>query len=159
MEFKELNVEYGFRANSPAIVPDGTREPENVDDLRVYTPDTRPGSPLPHAWVERFGKRVPLRQAAPPWAFTLIAGEEGDAWCDAARRSAETRNIELVAIRVGHVEGDWLDPRLAFTRVRGFGRKGATLVRPDRVIAWRSMDAGDPAAIGAALDQILARGS
>jgi 2,4-dichlorophenol 6-monooxygenase len=159
MEFKEHNVELGFRAASAAIVPDGSPEPETVDEVRVYRPDTRPGSPLPHAWVERAGARVPLRRVAPPSAFTPIAGEDGAAWCAAAREAAAQRGIELVAVRVGHAEGDWLDPRLAFLRVREIGRAGAILVRPDRVIAWRSMGgAADPGReIGAALDRVLAR--
>jgi 2,4-dichlorophenol 6-monooxygenase len=161
MEFKEHNVELGFRAASAAIIPDGSPEPEAVDDVRVYQPDTRPGSPLPHAWVERAGARVPLRQVAPPSAFTLIAGEDGAAWCEAAREAAARRGIELVAVRVGHAEGDWLDPRLAFLRVRGFGRDGAILVRPDRVIAWRSMGGvADPGReIGAAQGRVLGRAS
>ncbi len=159
MEFKEHNVEFGFRADSAAVVPDGCPEPTSIDDVRVYQPDTRPGSPLPHAFVERAGARVPLRQVAPPAAFTLIAGEDGAPWCAAAHEAAARRNVELVAVRVGHAEGDWRDPRLAFLRVRGFGRAGAILVRPDRVIAWRSMgDSNDPAGeLGAALDRILAR--
>ncbi|HZX40917.1 MAG TPA: hypothetical protein VFE93_03705, partial [Myxococcaceae bacterium] len=159
MEFKEHNVEFGFRCASDAVVTDGSREPVAVDDVRVYQPDTRPGSPLPHAWVERAGTRLPLRQVAPPSSFTLIAGEDGAAWCAAARDAAARRGIELVAIRVGHTEGEWLDPRLAFLRVREFGQEGAILVRPDRVVAWRSMGAAaDPAReLGAALDQILAR--
>jgi 2,4-dichlorophenol 6-monooxygenase len=158
MEFKEHNVEFGFRAASAAVVPDGSPEPANADDVRVYQPDTRPGSPLPHAWLERDGARVPLRRIAPPAAFTLVAGEDGGAWCEAAREAADKRGIDLVAVRVGHHEGDWLDPRLAFLRVRGFDRAGAILVRPDRVIAWRSMGAAaDPrGAIAAALDQVLA---
>jgi 2,4-dichlorophenol 6-monooxygenase len=144
---------------SSAIVPDASPEPDTVDDVRAYRPDTRPGSPLPHAFVERAGARVPLRQIAPPSAFTLIAGEDGGAWCDAAREEAARRGIELVAARIGHAEGEWLDPRLAFVRMREFGRAGAILVRPDRVIAWRAMTATtDPAKeIGAALDQVLAR--
>lgn len=160
MEFKEHNVEYGFRFASAAVVGDGSPEPASIDDVRVYRPDTRPGSPLPHAWVEREGARLPLRQVAPPSAFTLIAGEDGEAWCEAARRAAAERGVELVAVRVGHHDGDWLDPRLAFLRVREFGRAGAILVRPDRVVAWRSTGAAaDPGAqLGAALDRVLARG-
>ena len=159
MEFKEHNVEFGFRYASDAVVPDDSPEPAALDDVRVYQPDTRPGSPLPHAWVERAGTRVPLRQVAPASSFTLIAGEDGAAWCRAARDAAARRSIELVAIRVGHAEGEWLDPRLAFLRVREFGREGAILVRPDRVIAWRSMGAAaDPGReLGAAMDTILAR--
>jgi 2,4-dichlorophenol 6-monooxygenase len=159
MEFKEHNVEFGFRYASAAVVADGSPEPVAVDEVRVYRPDTRPGSPLPHACVERAGARAALRQVAPPSAFTLVAGEDGDAWCEAAREAAAGRGIELVAVRVGHAEGDWLDPRLAFLRVREFGRDGAILVRPDRVIAWRSMGAAaDPGReLGAALDRVLAR--
>ncbi|HUM12621.1 MAG TPA: FAD-dependent monooxygenase [Myxococcaceae bacterium] len=159
MEFKEHNVEFGFRAQSDAVVPDGSPQPAPIDDVRIYQPDTRPGSPLPHAWVERAGTRVALRQVAPASAFILIAGEDGGPWCSGARDAAARRGVELVALRVGHSEGEWLDPRLAFLRVREFGRDGAILVRPDRVIAWRSMgSSADPAReIGAALDRILAR--
>jgi 2,4-dichlorophenol 6-monooxygenase len=161
MEFKEHNVEYGFRFNSAAVIPDGSPEPVSVDDVRVYEPDTRPGSPFPHAWVEREGARIPLRQIAPPSSFMLIAGEDGEAWCEAARGAAAERGVELAAVRVGHLEGDWLDPRLAFLRVRQFGRAGAILVRPDRVIAWRSMGrVDDPRReLGIALDRVLARAS
>jgi 2,4-dichlorophenol 6-monooxygenase len=161
MEFKEHNVELGFRAASSAIIADGSPDPASVDNVLVYQPDTRPGSPLPHAWVERAGSRVALRQVAPPTAFLLIAGEDGAPWCEAAREVAARRDIELVAVRVGHAEGDWLDPRLAFMRLREFGRAGAILVRPDRVIAWRSIGASsDPAgALGNALDRVLARAS
>ncbi|HSP38586.1 MAG TPA: FAD-dependent monooxygenase [Frankiaceae bacterium] len=161
MEFKEHNVEFGFRAVSSAVVPDGSPEPPNEDDIRIYRPDTRPGSPLPHAWVERPGERRPLREVAPPTHWMLIAGEDGGDWCDKARKAAAERGIQLEAVRVGHLDGDWLDPLLAFTRVREFGRSGAILVRPDRVIAWRSLTAhGDSTdQIGAALDQVLAPGS
>lgn len=159
MEFKEHNVEIGFRARSDAVVPDGTPEPKNLDDIRIYAPSTYPGSLLPHAWVEREGRCVPLRSVAPPSAFTLIAGEDGQAWCEAARQIAQETGTELVAIRVGHAEGDWSDPRLAFLRVREFNRRGAILVRPDRVIGWRSMGAvPEPVTVlRQALGTILAR--
>lgn len=159
MEFKEHNVEYGFRAVSSALLGDGTLEPDNEDDVRVYQPDTRPGYPLPHACVECTGERRALREVAPPTHWMLIAGEDGAEWCAAATKAAAERGIDLAAFRVGHVDGDWLDPRLAFVRVRQFRRSGAILVRPDRVIAWRSLTADeDPAArIGAALDQLLTR--
>jgi 2,4-dichlorophenol 6-monooxygenase len=89
----------------------------------------------------------------------LIAGEDGAEWCAAATKAAAERGIDLAAFRVGHLDGDWLDPRLAFVRVRQFRRSGAILVRPDRVIAWRSLTTDeDPAdRIEGALDQLLAR--
>ncbi len=48
-EFDEHNVEYGYAYESAAVVPDGSPEPVNPDDMRIYLPSTRPGSPLPHA--------------------------------------------------------------------------------------------------------------
>jgi 2,4-dichlorophenol 6-monooxygenase len=159
MEFKEHNVEFGFRARSTAVVDDGTPEPSTVDDIRVYVPSTHPGSPLPHAYVQQGDVTLPLRAVAPPDSFLLIAGEAGQAWCDAAIKAAAERGVNLTAVRIGHVDGDWLDPRLAFVQVREYGPEGAILVRPDRVVAWRSMAASPTpdAAIAAALDQVLCR--
>ena len=52
MEFREHNVEYGYTYDSTAVVDDGSPPPEPVDPIRVYEPSTRPGSPLPHAWLD-----------------------------------------------------------------------------------------------------------
>ena len=43
MEFSELNVEYGYRYQSAAVVPDGSVAPAPCDEIRVYQPSTRPG--------------------------------------------------------------------------------------------------------------------
>jgi 2,4-dichlorophenol 6-monooxygenase len=159
MEFKEHNVEFGFRARSAAVIDDGTPEPSNPDDVRVYVPSTRPGSPLPHAYVQRGDVALPLREVAPPGSFLLVAGERGQAWCDAAAKAAAERGVDLTAIRVGHLDGEWLDPRLAFVRVREHGPEGAVLVRPDRVVAWRSTGASPTPedVIADAFDQVLCR--
>ena len=79
MEFSELNVEYGYSYESAAVVPDGTEPPTPVDDVRVYEPSTRPGAPLPHAWIEdEAGERRPIKDLVAPGRFLLIAGEDGD---------------------------------------------------------------------------------
>jgi hypothetical protein len=44
MEFSELNIEYGYRYESAAVVPDGSGAPAPADDIRVYEPSTRPGA-------------------------------------------------------------------------------------------------------------------
>lgn len=159
MEFKEHNVEYGFRASSAAVVRDGTPESATEDDIRIYQPDTRPGSPLPHAVVTCCDESRMLRDLAPPSHWMLLAGEDGAPWCEGARAAAAERGLDLAAFRVGHLDGDWLDPRLAFVRLREFGRVGAILVRPDRVIAWRSLGPATDAAaqLGAVLDEVLVR--
>jgi hypothetical protein len=94
MEFNELNVEYGYAYESTAVVPDGTPAPLPVEDIRVYEPSTRPGSPLPHAWIEdEDGRRQPIKDLVKPGRFLLIAGEDGAPWCDAARKLTPRREF------------------------------------------------------------------
>jgi hypothetical protein len=88
-----------------------------------------------------------------------VAGEDGAAWCDAARELAAETGLPLDALRIGHSEGDLFDPRLLWTRHRGIQRDGAILVRPDRYVAWRQVTAADGprAALADALGLVLAR--
>ena len=160
MEFSELNVEYGYCYQSAAVVPDGSAVPVPCDEIRVYQPSTRPGAPLPHAWVEdEDGTRRPVKDLVTPGRFLLIAGEDGQAWCEAARQLAAEADIPLDALRIGHLDGDLYDPRCTWQRHRQIASDGAVLVRPDRFIAWRSpAGSGEPRAVlAAALSQILAR--
>ena len=70
MEFSELNVELGYRYASNAIVADGMLQPPSVDPIRVYEPSTRPGSPLPHAWIDdAHGHRRAIRDLLAPATF------------------------------------------------------------------------------------------
>jgi len=158
MEFREHDVEYGYRHVSSAVVADGSPEPPRADSVRVYQPSTRPGHPLPHAWLDDAdGKRVSLLDLVRPGRFLLIAGENGAPWCAAANEIAGSSGIPLDAVRVGHLEGDYLDPRCEWLAQREFSAEGAVLVRPDRCIAWRSTD-GTPnpvATLAAAIDRIL----
>ncbi|HLY48786.1 MAG TPA: FAD-dependent monooxygenase, partial [Solirubrobacteraceae bacterium] len=160
MEFSELNVEYGYCYDSAAVVPDGTEAPVPIDDVRVYEPSTRPGAPLPHAWVEDAeGNRRAIKELVAPGRFLLIAGERGAAWCEAAEQLALATGTPLDALRIGHLDGDLYDPRCAWLRQRGIESDGAILVRPDRFIAWRAPVASDNplAALADALGQVLAR--
>ena len=160
MESNELNVEYGYRYDSVAIVPDGSPEPEPIDPIRLYEPGARPGSPLPHAWIDdEDGVRRPLKDLARPGRFLLIAGEDGDAWCAAGTRIAAANALALDCVRIGELDGDLFDPRLAWMQSRGIDRDGAVLVRPDRFVGWRSVGAADDPAreLASALRQILGR--
>jgi len=141
MEFRHHNVEFGYTYASAAIVDDGTPPPVPLDKVRIYEPSTRPGHPLPHAWVEKEGARVALNTLVHGGKFVLIAGEDGQPWVDAGHELAERYGIDLVAVRVGVLEGDYIDARCAWTKQRKIGRQGAVLVRPDRYIGFRSMGA------------------
>ena len=160
MEFGELNVEYGYAYESAAVLPDGSEPVATPDDVRIYEPATRPGSPLPHAWIDdEDGERRPIKDLVAPGRFLLIAGEEGHPWCDAARELAGAHPLPIDTVRIGHVDGELFDPRCTWLRRRGIGPDGAILVRPDRFVAWRSIgSAEDPAGeLARAFAQILAR--
>jgi 2,4-dichlorophenol 6-monooxygenase len=144
MEFSELNVELGYAYESAAVEGDGSPPREPVDEVRVYEPSTRPGSPLPHAWIDdEDGKRRPIKDLVEPGHWLLIAGERGEAWCEAARRLAGEGDLPLEAVRIGHVDGDLFDPRSMWARRREIEPSGAVLVRPDRFVAWRSLAGSD----------------
>ena len=160
MEFSELNVEYGYTYDSAAVVPDGSAPLRPLDDIRVYQPSTRPGAPLPHAWIddEQGGRRA-IKDLVAPGRFLLIAGEEGGPWCDAARKLAADAGVAVDAVRIGHLDGDLFDPRSDWLRRREIGSAGAILVRPDRFVAWRAATAAeDPhEELTRAFTRILAR--
>ena len=70
MEFDELNVEYGYtlrlRRGRAGRQPGAA---SRVDDIRVYEPSTRPGAPLPHAWIDdEDGNRRPIKDLVAPGA-------------------------------------------------------------------------------------------
>jgi 2,4-dichlorophenol 6-monooxygenase len=159
-EFHQHGVDFGYTYHSAAIVDDGSPEPEPIDPVRIYEPSTRPGSSLPHAWVERAGERLALGSLVHGGHFVLIAGEDGMEWIDAATKIAAERGIPLRATRVGFEDVDHVDVRLSWLKHRGIRSDGALLVRPDRFVAFRAFEAAsDPAAaLNAAFDQILAIG-
>jgi 2,4-dichlorophenol 6-monooxygenase len=160
MEFNELNVEFGYTYASAAVVSDGTPAPDSVDDIRVYDPSTRPGAPLPHAWIDdEDSNRRPIKDLVSPGRFLLIAGEDGAAWCEAVSEIAAEAGLPIDAVRIGHLDGDLFDPRCSWLRQREIASDGAILVRPDRFIAWRSLGASqDPREeLAGALTQILAQ--
>jgi 2,4-dichlorophenol 6-monooxygenase len=79
--------------------------------------------------------------------------------CEAASQLAAQAGLPLDAVRIGHLDGDYHDPRCAWQRHRQIAADGAVLVRPDRFIAWRHQAGSDEprAVLAAAFSQILAR--
>ena len=106
MEFREHNVEYGYTYESSAVIDDGSPSPDAGGPgpgLRALHP---PGGPLPHAWLDADdGERVSTLDLVRPGRFLLIAGEDGERWCDAAASSR----------RVGGIP--WTSPASATSKV------------------------------------------
>jgi 2,4-dichlorophenol 6-monooxygenase len=156
MEYRQHNIDFGYTYSSTAVVDDGSPVPVPLDPVRLYQPSTRPGAPLPHAWVARSGERFPLGTLVHGGHFVLLAGEDGEQWVQAAQKLAAERGIPLRAARVG-IDADLVDLRLAWLKNREITPTGAVLVRPDKFVGFRSMGAVDDpvAALSSAFDQIL----
>jgi 2,4-dichlorophenol 6-monooxygenase len=147
MEFHHINTELGFVYESSAVIDDGSAPHVPLDPVRIYEPRTRPGHPLPHAFVEREGKRLPVGNLVHSGRFLLLAGENGQAWVQAAIDVAAETGIPITAGTVGVIGSEYIDVRAAWTRSREISPDGCVLVRPDRYISFRSMTAvDDPAA-------------
>ena len=157
MEFRHHNVEFGYRYDSSAVVPDGSPDYVPLDPVRLYEPSTKPGHPMPHAFVERQGERIALGTMVHGGNFLVLAGEDGDAWVEAANKIAAENDLPLVAGTVGVLDSDFVDVRCAWLKNRGISSAGVVLVRPDRYVAFRSIDAVDDpqSTLRDALSQIL----
>ncbi len=156
-QFNAHGVELGQRYTSSAVVGDGTATPAPVDDPELHhAPSTRPGSPLPHVWLAIGDDYVSTLDLCRYDRFTLLVGANGAAWTDAAPTVSEELGIEIEPITVSlgcavnDVFGHWI-------RRREVGDDGCLLVRPDRIVAWRSDGAvDDPVAeLRAASSQIV----
>ncbi|MFI5001966.1 MAG: FAD-dependent monooxygenase, partial [Reyranellales bacterium] len=145
----EQGLIFGASYTSTAVVPDGTEPVAVGDPVTDYVPSARPGSRAPHVWLQRGEERLSTIDLVGPH-FLLLAGREGSAWREAARR------IALAAYTIGQ-GGDLTDPDGNWHEVYGVGADGAVLIRPDGYVAWRRA-AGAPECdrvLKAAIDGIL----
>lgn len=100
-----------------------------------------PGSRAPHLWLVRDGERLSTIDLA--GQFVLLAGSEGSDWVRAATKVAEEfGGLRLDAHRIGI---DISDPDDRFPQAYGISKEGASLVRPDGFVAWRSVGASKSA--------------
>lgn len=147
--FNMLNLHLGFAYEAGVVAPDGTPKPAGESPVSDYVPTTRPGSRLPHVWLERAGERISTLDLVPYDRFTVVTGPRGAAWIEAAAAISAT---PVQAVAVG---GEVADPSGLWAKVCGIGPEGALLVRPDQHVAWRSPGpAADPRG---ALEDVLAR--
>ena len=112
----------------------------------------QPGTRAPHLWITKDGERMTtLDLFQQSW---ILLGED-ERWKIAAAHAVDMLSVTLVWVRIG---ADVLpsDPE-EFRKAFGLGPGGASLVRPDGYIAWRSTDmAADPVhAITEALSSVL----
>jgi 2,4-dichlorophenol 6-monooxygenase len=150
-------VEMNQRYSSDAIAGDGSPEPAWLRDPELYhQASSRPGAPLPHAWISLNKRTVSTHDLCGGGRFVLLTGNTGHPW----RQTAEKVSAELGVMVTVELIGPGQpaeDPFGEFADIRETAESGALLVRPDRVIGWRCHQYDDAAADGLrhALSQIL----
>lgn len=158
-EFNAHGVELGQFYSSTAVLSDGSTKPEPTRDPELYyEASTVPGSPLPHAWVGDSGHKRSTLDLAPSTRFTLFTGISGQAWADAAAGVASELGLPLEAVVIGPGREN-TDLYFDWERLREIEEDGVLLVRPDKIIAWRSATLVDDPhdALVTALSSILSR--
>jgi 2,4-dichlorophenol 6-monooxygenase len=150
-------VEMNQRYTSNAVVPDGTPEPEWQRDPELYyQPSTRPGAPLPHAWLDRDRQTTSTHDLVGHGHFTLITGNNGLGWRKAVEDVAAKTGVPIGIEIIGPGQSAE-DPFGEFATVREVEESGALLVRPDHIVAWRrqAYDEKAPEALLDAMTQLL----
>ena len=152
----EATVELGYRYRSDAVLSETDGDEAAAEDPAA--PSARPGTRAPHLVVSVNGAPVSLLDLMGR-TFVLLAGSEGQAWCDAAEVVATTLGVAIAPYRVGGEGSSLTDDEGRFEELYGIGSAGASLIRPDGFIAWRSQADGSDAEemLAAALTRILAR--
>jgi len=133
----DFDIELGYLYHSAAIVP-ATADDDAGDRVHEHPSASlgRPGSRAPHLWIQQRGRRISTLDLF-RGAFVLLAGPDANAWLDAApKAAARFTGLKLDAHQIAD-DG--------FMAAYGISSSGATLVRPDGFIAWRSKSpGGDP---------------
>jgi len=124
----DAHIDLGYRYRSAAIFTEPGDDGAITEDPRQMR--GRPGTRLPHVVLERDGAPVSSIDLVDS-GFALFAGPDGGAWSDTAGRAAREFGVTCPAFPLG---GSYD----AF----GISPSGAVLVRPDNVIAWRSVEGG-----------------
>ena len=131
-------VEMNLRYSSSAVVPDGSKDPGFKRDAELYHEhSSRPGAPIPHAWLQRGKEKISTIDLCGQGAFSLVTGTGGEAWAEAAEALSSELGVAINATVIGPgKEVD--DPFGYFARLRETKENGALLVRPDFIVGWRA---------------------
>lgn len=145
MCFNTHGVELNQHYVSGAVVDDGTPdEPAPRDEESYYYASARPGRHLPHAWLTKSQKRIPVIDLCGRGRFTLLTGVGGEAWREASDEVGDRLGLRIQVHTIGR-GCDFEDSYGDFWNVAGVEDGGAVLVRPDMIVGWRAMDSsGDP---------------
>ncbi|MFD9893883.1 FAD-dependent oxidoreductase [Amycolatopsis sp. NPDC059027] len=143
----DVTMIFGYRYVSPAVHTEEPAPEKLTQDPRV--PTGEPGLRAPHVWLERAGERFSTTDLCTGF-WSLLVGPDGDGWEDAAKAVGTELGVDLRIYRLG---AELRDPENKLLTSFGLEGTGASLVRPDGFVAWRS--ATQPADVQSRLQQKL----
>lgn len=150
----DVHVEFN-RYRSTAVIPDAGAADDGRLDIDPRESCGLPGTRAPHVELVSDGKVISTLDLY-VGEFVLMAGPDGDAWRDAAAGASASLGLPIRCVVVGQdvteVGGEGAIP---FVDAYGIGPSGASLVRPDGYVAWRSPDADGTTALERALRDVL----
>ncbi len=142
-EYQGVGIEMNQRYKSEAVYQEdqGPEPPLSLDPVLHYQMTTYPGARLPHAWLNLKVPTKPIStlDLAGKGQFTLFTGIGGDKWRDAAIMVSQKLKVFTAVYSIGFHQ-DYQDPYFEWARLREVEENGCVLVRPDRFVAWRSME-------------------
>ncbi|HVG54336.1 MAG TPA: FAD-dependent monooxygenase [Vicinamibacterales bacterium] len=151
----DLNVELGYRYDSPALCHAGDPGPlhENPRESRG-----RVGTRAPHAWITINGKRMSTIDLFGVGRFVMLTGPHAQSWLNTIRAVGESGRVPLRDIDVYSLDAPAIDdPEGAVAEAYGL-TSDVVLIRPDGFVAWRSKTpTGSPSAIVGAVSQAICK--
>jgi putative polyketide hydroxylase len=147
----DLDVEMGYRYDSPAVCHDGDPGPLHENPRESHA---RVGTRAPHAWVVRGGERISTIDLFGR-RFVILAGPKSESWTQAVLAAADDRQLPFQVDVYQPGLGGFEDPDGALVSAYGL-TSNIALIRPDGFVAWRSKTAaGSPSAVTGALSQAI----
>jgi 2-polyprenyl-6-methoxyphenol hydroxylase-like FAD-dependent oxidoreductase len=146
--FDDVAMELGQLYRSAAIVGAGAELPP------ARRPDEwqgQPGTRAPHAWVARGGERISTLELFQGWVVLAADG----AWGPLVTRAGAELGLDVKFVHIG---ADIIpDDKDQLQTAMGLGTGGASLIRPDGYVAWRTREW--PAEAQPAFERALAQAS
>jgi putative polyketide hydroxylase len=96
-----------------------------------------PGARIPHVWLHRGSETLSTLDLT--GKVLLLVGSEGSEWQEAAARAAD--GFGGLRLDVQSVGSGITDPEGRLPQAFGISSRGASLIRPDGFVAWRSVGA------------------
>jgi 2,4-dichlorophenol 6-monooxygenase len=157
IEFSAHDIELGFKYEAGLRISDDTEAPPSDPLGQIYTPSTRPGHRLPHAWLETGDLVISTHDLiGPHGGFAVITDEKGREWVSAAKKAQLDFGISITTAQIG-ASPYMRDYDDQWEKVKGIKAGGAMLIRPDNFVAWRSLGPSENsgAELGEALSALL----